>query len=326
MAGGDLWGIKTKNMKAIVLQDFGGTENLIFKDIPTPSIKDDEVLIQSKALSINPVDIKTRSGKGMAGRYKDLLPVVLGWDVSGIVVETGKNVTRFKKGDEVFGMVNFPGLGNAYAEFVAAPASHLALKPANITHEAAAAATLAALTAWQALVTEAKVQPGQRVLIQAAAGGVGHFAVQIAKYLGAYVVGTSSAANKAFVLGLGADEHIDYHTQSLDAAGKDYDFVLDPISGDNIERSFEVVKAGGIALSIVSAFADLVKEKAATKGINGYFFMVTPNEKDIQSIAGLLAKGIIQPYVSKTFPFEEMAAAHQALATGRTQGKIIITL
>ncbi|AXY75449.1 NADP-dependent oxidoreductase [Paraflavitalea soli] len=313
-------------MKAIVLQDFGGTENLIFKDIPTPSIKDDEVLIQSKALSINPVDIKTRSGKGMAGRIKDLMPVVLGWDVSGIVVETGKNVTRFKTGDEVFGMVNFPGLGNAYAEFVAAPASHLALKPANITHEAAAAATLAALTAWQALVTEAKVQPGQRVLIQAAAGGVGHFAVQIAKYLGAYVVGTSSAANKAFVLGLGADEHIDYHTQPLDAAGKDHDFVLDPISGDNIERSFEVMKKGGIALSIVSAFADLVKEKAAAKGINGYFFMVSTNEKDIQSIADLLAKGITQPYVSKIFPFEEMAAAHEALATGRTLGKIIVTV
>lgn len=313
-------------MKAIVLQDFGGTENLIYRDIPTPSIKDDEVLIQSKALSINPVDIKTRSGKGMAGRIKDLMPVVLGWDVSGVVVKTGKNVTRFKTGDEVFGMVNFPGLGNAYAEFVAAPASHLALKPANITHEAAAAATLAALTAWQALVTEAKVQPGQRVLIQAAAGGVGHFAVQIAKHLGAHVVGTSSAANKAFVLGLGADGHIDYHTQPLDAFGNDYDFVLDPISGDNIERSFEVVKEGGIALSIVSAFADLVKEKAAAKGINGYFFMVSPNEKDIQSIADLLAKGIIQPHVSKTFPFEEMAAAHEALATGRTQGKIVVTV
>jgi len=321
-----LWSIKTKNMKVIVLQDFGGTENLVYKDIPTPSIKDDEVLIQSKALSINPVDIKTRSGKGMANRIKDLMPVVLGWDVSGIVVETGKSVTRFKVGDEVFGMVNFPGLGNAYAEYIAAPASHLALKPANITHEAAAAATLAALTAWQAIVTEAKVQPGQRVLIQAAAGGVGHFAVQIAKHFGAYVVGTSSAANKAFVLGLGADEHIDYHTQPLDAAGNDYDFVLDPISGDNIERSFDVVKKGGIALSIVSAFADLVKEKAIAKGINGYFFMVSPNEKDIQSIADLLAKGIIKSHVSKTFPFEEMAAAHEALATGRTLGKIIVTI
>ena len=313
-------------MKAIVLQDFGGTENLIHKDIPTPSIKDNEVLIQSKALSINPVDIKTRSGKGMANRIKDLLPVVLGWDVSGVVVETGKNVTRFKVGDEVFGMVNFPGLGNAYAAYVAAPASHLALKPATITHEAAAAATRAALTAWQAVVTEAKVRPGQRVLIQAAAGGVGHFAVQIAKHLGAYVVGTSSAANKTLVLGLGADEHIDYHTQPLDAAGSDYDFVLDPISGDNIERSFEVVKKGGIALSIVSAFADLIKEKATAKGINGYFFMVSPNEKDIQSIADLLAKGIIKPHVSKTFPFEEMAAAHETLATGRTLGKIVVTI
>jgi NADPH:quinone reductase-like Zn-dependent oxidoreductase len=313
-------------MKAIVLQDFGTTEQLIFTDVPTPTIKDDEVLIQSKAISINPVDVKTRSGRGMAGRYKDLLPVVLGWDISGVVVQVGKNVSRFKTGDEVFGMVNFPGLGNAYAAYVAAPATHLALKPANITHETAAAATLAALTAWQALVTEAKVQPGQRVLIQAAAGGVGHFAVQIAKHLGAFVVGTSSIANKAFVAGLGADEYIDYHTQPLEALGNDYDLVLDPIGGDNIERSFEVVKKGGIALSIVSAYADLTKEKAAAKGINGYFFMVSTNEKDMQSIADLLAKGIIQPHVSKTFPFEEMAAAHQAIETGRTRGKIIVTL
>jgi NADPH:quinone reductase-like Zn-dependent oxidoreductase len=149
--------------------------------------------------------------------------------------------------------------------------------------------------------------------------------VQIAKHLGAYVVGTSSAVNKDFIVSLGADAHLDYHTQPLDAYGN-YDFVLDPISGDNIDRSFEVVKRGGIALSIVSAFADVIKEKAIAKGINGYFFMVAPNEADLQTIAGLLAKGIIKSHVSKTFPFEQMAAAHLALETGRTQGKIVITL
>lgn len=223
-------------MKAIVLKEAGGPDQLTLTELPAPGIKKDEVLVEVKAISINPVDGKTRKGKSL---YKELKetgePIILGWDISGIVKETGAAVTAFKPGDEVFGMVNFPGHGRAYAELVAAPATHLALKPGNISHEAAAAATLAALTAWQALVTNAKVKKGQRVLIQAAAGGVGHYAVQIAKYLGAYVIATSSAEKRDFILSLGADEHIDYHTNPITGSVKDMDFVLDPIGGDNIE-------------------------------------------------------------------------------------------
>src|SRR5215217_997731 len=179
-------------MKAIILKEFGSVDNLIEKDVPLPVAKNDEVLIQVKAISINPVDIKTRKGKSLGPSLKDEDPLILGWDVSGVVAETGSSVSGFKVGDEVFGMINFPGHGKAYAEYAAAPASHLALKPANVTHEEAAAATLAALTAWQALVDHAKIKKGDRVLIHAAAGGVGNYAVLIAKHIGAYVIGTSS--------------------------------------------------------------------------------------------------------------------------------------
>ena len=153
-------------------------------------------------------------------------------------------------------MINFPGHGKAYAEYVAAPASQLALKPSNISHEEAAAATLAALTAWQALVTNAKVKKGQKVVIQAASGGVGHYAVQIAKYLGAYVIGTSSAANKDFVLGLGADEHIDYKKHKIDEVVKDADFVLDPIGDNNIDPSLNAAKKGGTVIMLPSFFKE----------------------------------------------------------------------
>nr|WP_315224763.1 NADP-dependent oxidoreductase [uncultured Flavobacterium sp.] len=187
-------------MKAIVLKAPGGVENLVVQDIDRPNIKTGEILIQVKALSINPVDVKSRAGKGIYGRIKDEKIPMLDWDVSDIVVES--NDTKFKIDDAVFGMVNFPGHGRAYAEYVAAPASHLALKPQNISHEEAAAATLVALTAWQALITNANVQQGQKVLIHAASRGVGHIAVQITKYLRATVVGTSSAKNRDFVRGL----------------------------------------------------------------------------------------------------------------------------
>jgi NADPH:quinone reductase-like Zn-dependent oxidoreductase len=313
-------------MKAIIVKEFGGTDNLVQVEINTPIPGDQEVLIQTKAFSINPVDVKTRAGKGMSGRLKEFSPLILGWDISGVVVKVGKEVTAFKEGDEVFGMVNFPGHGKVYAEYVAAPASHLALKPANISHEEAAAAILAALTAWQALVTHAQVQPGQKVLIQAAAGGVGHYTVQIAKHLGAYVVGTSSAANKDFVLGLGADAHIDYHQQQLDAYGADYDFVLEPIAGDSVDRSLEVVKKGGTLIYIPTALPESAKEKAAAKGINAYFFLVASDGPGMQIIAALLEKGIIRSHVSQTFPFHQVGDAHLAVETGKTKGKVVVTV
>ncbi|HEY1164072.1 MAG TPA: NADP-dependent oxidoreductase [Chitinophaga sp.] len=311
-------------MKAITISQFGEPAVLQQVDLPVPEIKDDEVLIQVKAISINPVDIKTRLGKGMSGRLKGIEPLILGWDISGIICAVGPAVNTFKQGDEVFGMVNFPGHGKGYAEYVAAPADQLALKPANISHEEAAAATLAALTAWQALVKHANIQAGSKVLIHAAAGGVGHFAVQIAKRLGAHVTGTSSAANRDFVLGLGADEHIDYKAQAFEQVAKDMDFVLDAIGGDMIDRSLEVIKPGGTLISIPSGLHESVTEKAKAKGIKGYFILVASDGADMQQLAELLADGRLKAHVSKAFAFEEMAAAHEQIASGRTVGKVAI--
>jgi len=309
-------------MKAIVLQAPGGARNLAIQDIVKPTITSGEVLIQVKAISINPVDIKTRNGKGIYGRIKDEKPLVLGWDVSGVVVESQD--AKFKIGDEVFGMVNFPGHGKAYAEYVAAPASHLALKPQNISHEEAAAATLVALTAWQALVTNANVQKGQKVLIHAASGGVGHIAVQIAKHLGATTVGTSSAKNRDFVLGLGADGHIDYHGYDWGAHPREFDFVLDTIGGDNIDRSLEVTKEGGSIISIPTGLNEEVTARAAAKGVKGYFILVESDGNDMEKIASLLEKGILKPHIFKTYGFDQIKEAHQQQETGRTVGKIVI--
>jgi NADPH:quinone reductase-like Zn-dependent oxidoreductase len=315
---------KLNSMKAITLKESGEVNNLIITDIPTPDLNPDEVLIHIKAISINPVDAKTRSGKGLYGRLKDDNPLILGWDISGTVLQS--NSSLFKKGDEVFGMVNFPGHGKSYAEYVAAPASHLAIKPKNITHNEAAGATLAALTAWQALITNAKIKKGDRVLIHAAAGGVGHFAVQMAKHVGAYVIGTSSAANKDFVLSLGADEHIDYKTQAFEEAVKDIDFVLDTIGGENIDRSLEIIVKGGTLISLPTGLNEGVTEKAKAKNVNGYFMLVQSNGNDMQSIAELLESKIIKSHVSKVFAFTQMPEAHTHIESGRTVGKIIIKL
>lgn len=313
-------------MKAITLYEPGSVNNLQLVEIEIPPISDNEVLVQVKAISINPVDVKTRAGKGLYGRLKDITPLIIGWDISGIVIQKGKEVTDFEVGYEVFGMVNFPGHGKAYAEYVAVPANQLALKPASISFEEAAAATLAALTAWQTLVTNAKIKEGDKVLIHGAAGGVGHYAVQIAKLFGAHVIGTSSANNKDFVLSLGADEHIDYQNQKFEEATANLDFVLDTIGGDNIDRSLEIIKPGGTLISIPSGLNEAVTEKSKAKGVNGYFILVQSNGDDMGKIAELLESGALKSHVSATFSFEKIGDAHLQVETGKTRGKVVIVV
>ncbi|MDP9081855.1 MAG: NADP-dependent oxidoreductase [Bacteroidota bacterium] len=308
-------------MKAIILNEFGPIQNLQLADLPIPTINDNEVLIKVSSISINPVDLKTREGKGAAGGIKEW-PVILGWDVSGEVTES--NSSQFKKGDEVFGMVNFPGHGKAYADYVAAKADHLALKPANISHDEAAAACLAALTAWQNVTEHYKVKKGDKVLIHAGSGGVGHYAIQLAKHLGAHVIATSSAENKRFVIGLGADEHIDYKAVQFEEEVKDVDFVLNTQSAEIAERSLAVVKQGGTIISIASAVNDELKEKARAKGIKISQTMVKSSGKDMKQLADLLDKGIIRSQVAELFALEDMQKAHASLATGRTVGKIVV--
>jgi len=310
-------------MKAIVLAKPGGIEELKTIEIEKPILKEGEVLVQVKAISINPVDVKTRAGIGVYGRINTENPLIIGWDIAGVVTET--NNATFKPGDEVFGMVNFPGHGKAYAQYVAVPADQLALKPANISFEEAAAATLAALTAYQVLVKNATITPAQRVLVHAAAGGVGHFAVQIAKHLGAHVTGTSSAANRDFVLALGADDHIDYKSHNWQQSDSSFDFVLDAVGGDNLNLSIDVTKPGGKLVSILG-LNDERKAKAGSKGVKGDAILVYSSGEDMKVIAGWLEKGVIKAHVAATFPFEKMGEAHLQVETGRTVGKVIVNV
>jgi NADPH:quinone reductase-like Zn-dependent oxidoreductase len=310
-------------MKAITLAGTGGIEQLKISELPVPHIKEGEVLVKVKAISINPVDAKTRMGGGVYGYIKDQQPLIIGWDIAGVIAASSSPL--FKEGDEVFGMVNFPGHGSAYAEYVAAPATHLVKKPANISFEEAAAATLAALTAWQAFHLHANIKKNDKILVHAAAGGVGHFAVQLAKAAGAYVIGTSSAANKQFILDLGADEHVDYKSVRFEEVLHDLDFVLDTYGGDYVTRSVTATKDGGIVTGIAGKVSDEDVQKAAERNIKASFILVNSDAIGMQQVADLLASGALKAHVSQVFPFEEMGKAHLQLESGRTVGKLVLT-
>jgi NADPH:quinone reductase-like Zn-dependent oxidoreductase len=313
-------------MKAIILKEAGGTENLVSTEIPIPSPKKGEILVKVRAISINPVDIKTRKGAGLYNSLKNDQPVILGWDVSGDVIELGEDVTSVEEEEEVFGMINFPGHGKAYAEYIVAPANHFADKPDQITHAEAAASTLAALTAWQVLTQQLKVQASEKLVIHAAAGGVGHFAVQIAKYLGAYVIGTGSDANYDFVKELGADDYVDYKNEKFEEVIKDADAVFDTVGGDNPVRSLDVLKKGGRLVAIAGGVTDEVKKEAETKGVKAWAYLVQSNGDDMEQLAELLEAGTIKPYISKTYSLDQIGEAHKQIETGRTRGKIVIDL
>jgi NADPH:quinone reductase-like Zn-dependent oxidoreductase len=312
-------------MKAFTLTGTNGPSSLSLTDIATATAGPDEVLVRVKAISLNPVDFKASYGKAVYAMIAAETPLILGWDISGEVTEVGANVTRFQPGDEVFGMVNFPGHGRAYAEYVAAPASHLAHKPAAISHEEAAAATLAALTAWQVL-TKANVRPGQRVLIHAAAGGVGHYAVQLAKERGAYVIGTASTAKGDFVRSLGADEHVDYTQVHFEGAVQPVDLVLDSIGGDNLARSLTVLRPGGNLISIVGGITPELVERAQAQGVTAAALLVASNGEDQTALAERLADGRLRSHIAATFPFAQLPDAMRQVEGGKTQGKVIVTL
>ncbi|AZB29826.1 NADP-dependent oxidoreductase [Chryseobacterium balustinum] len=328
-------------MKAIILKEVGGPENLILADVPVPSIKENEVLVQVKAVAINPVDAFVRRNQAalemiyaLKGNEEN---IILGWDVAGIVTQVGSTVTRFQVGDEVFGNFNFIGQANAYSEFVAAPEHELVIKPENVSFEEAAGATMAALTAWASVVKLAKVKKGDKVIVYGASGGVGHYAVQIAKHFGAYVVGVASGDNKDFVLGLGADEFFDYKTQAVEDFINDADIVHDAVwveadvnstEETHLARSLKTLKDGGILSSIVVYPDQQFIDKAKTeRNITVQRVNVTPNDtylKDMETIAQLLSEGEIKTYTSHVFPLAEMAKAHEIIQTKNAVGKIIL--
>jgi len=313
-------------MKAIILNEPGGPEKFTITELPVPVPQKGEVLVKVEAISINPVDTKTRKGLALYDKLKDDAPVILGWDIAGEVVAVGEEVTTLEEGDMVFGMVNFPGHGKAYAEYVAAPAAHLAEIPELITTHEAVAGTLAALTAWQVLIDQLNLQAGERVLIHAAAGGVGHYAVQIAKYLGAYVIGTASDANYDFVKELGADDFFDYTQGPFEDSIKDVDAVFDTVGGSNPMRSLNVLKEGGRLVAIAGGITDEVKRLAENKKIHAWPYLVHSNGDDMEQLAELLEAGTLKSHIYKEYPFEQMAEAHRQSETGKTKGKIVVVL
>lgn len=315
-------------MKAIILNEAGSVHNLQLVEIEKPKLEENEVLVKSTSLSINPIDVKARANDSVLdfifGKER---PVILGWDISGTVTEIGSNVTDFKIGDEVFGMINFFGNGKAYAEYIAAPQEHIAIKPQNISHQEASATTLVACTAYQALVDIAKIKKGDRVLIHAASGGVGHFAVQIAKHFGAYVIGTSSGKNRDFVLALGADEHLDYTQESLEKKWNDIDIVIDAIGGETLSESVDVTKNGGIIITLPSPdYSDEIKSKAEKKNVSIHFSMVKSKKETIAKLAEMLGDGTIKPHIHKVFRFDEMAKAHEEVESNHVVGKVIVNI
>lgn len=300
-------------MRAITQNEFGGAEVLTLTDLPRPAPLPTEVLVRVHAAGVNPVDWKTRAGGGMAGLQS--MPLVLGWDVSGVVEEVGFGVTTLKPGDEVYGMPRFPHAASAYAEYVTAPSRHFAKKPESLTHVEAAALPLAALTAWQILVDTADVQPGEKVLVTAAAGGVGHLAVQIAKARGAYVIGTARQPKHAFLKGLGADEVIDY-TQA-DYEGDDIDVLVDLVGGG----SAAPVRRGGLFVGVPSGVDSAIRDDIRTSPI-----LVEPDRAGLEAISALVESGELRVHVDATFPLEDAGKAHALGETGRTQGKIVLEI
>lgn len=318
-------------MKAFILTKNGGVEHLVLSELPMPELKSNEVLVRTKAISVNRVDSFVRQNDFAVGVFylpeADEKSIVLGWDLSGVVVKTGDDVTEFKVGDEVFGLVNFFGRGRTNAEYVAAPAAHVVRKPANISHAEAAGAGLTALTAWQAIVTYGQVKKNQKVLIHAAAGGVGHFAVQLAKLQGAYVIGTGSAGSEAFIRGLGADQFIDYRHDRPEKVVT-ADVVVDSLPGDHVLKSLEAVKPGGRVINLLpyndtdGRMTAIVEEK----GIFTHRIVVSSNGEIMREIASLLGSRALKTHVFQVFPFDQLPAAHSAIERAATKGKIIVSL
>lgn len=313
-------------MRAVVQDSFGGPEVLRVESVPRPEPLPTEVLVRVHAAGINPVDWKTREGTGMAG-VLGAPPFVLGWDVSGVVAAVGFGVTTLRVGDEVYGMPWFPRAAGGYSEYVTAPARQFARKPATASHEQAAAVPLAALTAWQALVDTADVRPGQRVLVHAAAGGVGHFAVQFAKHLGAHVIATASSARHEWLRELGADEAVDYRAVRFEDVVGAVDVVIDLVGDAHDKtslRSLEVLRPGGLLIAIPAGVSPELAEAAAERGVRVSPFLVEPDGPALGRIAELIDAGQVVVEVEAVFPLEQAAQAHLQGEGGRTRGKLVL--
>lgn len=332
-------------MKALIFRRYGKGDQLAFIDTPRPTPKPDEILVQVQAAGLNPIDNMIPKGT-----FKPILrfqlPATLGSDLAGIVVEVGNRVTRFKPGDEVFASIFDLGTG-ALAEFAVVPESAAALKPPKLDFVQAASIPMVALTSWQALKERARLKPGQKVFIPAGSGGIGTFAIQLAKYLGAKVGTTTSSGNVDLVRSLGADEVIDYNKQQFETVLRDYDAVLGTIRGDAIEKSLGILRRESAVVSLVgppdAAFArargmnvfmvflfGLLSRKiirgAGKRGAEYSFLFVHPDGRQLSQIAEILEAGRIRPVIDRLFPFEQTKEALDYLAKDRAKGKVVVQM
>jgi NADPH:quinone reductase-like Zn-dependent oxidoreductase len=312
-------------MRAVMMRADGGPEVLEVQEVGRPEPLPTEVLVRVTAAGINPVDWQTRRGDGFRDAIGDP-PLILGWDIAGVVEEVDPDVTRFAPGDRVFGMPWFPRLARAYAEFVTSPARQLARTPEALNDEQAGGLPLAGLTAWQALVDVAEVGEGTRVLIHAAAGGVGHLAVQIASARGAHVIGTAREEKHDLLRDLGVDEPIDYTARPFEEVVSDVDVVLDLVAGEEYGlRSLETLRTGGLWLSIPADVPDAVAAAAREQSKRALSFLVEPDYAGLESLAALADEGRLRVVIDETFPLAQAAEAHRRLEEGRAKGKIVLT-
>jgi NADPH:quinone reductase-like Zn-dependent oxidoreductase len=302
------------------MHNYGGSEVLMYEEVPRPEPGPGEVLVRVRASTVNPMDWKMREGY-VRQWFDPPLPMTLGRDLAGDVVAVGEGVTDFQVGDAVFGTVHL-GIGT-HAEYAVVPAAELAPKPASLDYEQAAAVGLPALAAWQALVEQGGVGAGQTVLVHAAAGGVGSFAVQIAHQRGARVIGTASAANDEYVRSLGADEVIDYTTTPFEDVVRDVDFVLDTMGGDTQERSWGLVKPGGMLVTLVY-LPPGAEEAAAARGVRTTLIGTRPDPGQLRELAALIEAGQIRPTVNIVHPLSETRQLQDLSQTGHTRGQLVL--
>jgi len=308
-------------MKAAVVHEYGGPDVFKYEDVPRPEPKEDQVLIHVMAAGVNPVDGLVR--QGMRPRRGTEQPsIIIGYDIAGVVEKAGSKITKFKPGDAVYAYLPI-GLGGGYAEYVVAKENVTALKPKNINFVKAAAVPLAAATAWEALIDEAKIDKGQTVLIHGGSGGVGIFAVQIAKARGCRVIATASTANQDLLKQLGVDQPIDYTTTKFENVAKDVDVVLNCVLGDTLAPSYGVVKKGGVIVSITD---DPDANECSNHGIRCTRFMAHPGAQVLEELTKLVEASKVTPIVSQTFPLKDVAKAHQQIETHHTRGKIVLTV
>lgn len=308
---------ETAMMKAVVAHEYGAPDVLKFEEVPRPEPKEDEALVRIIASAVNPADPLTLSGK-YARQFGTHLPLIPGYDIAGVVKKTGANITRLKVGDAVYG---YPTFGGGWAEYVTVKEWEVAAKPASLSFVEAAAVPMGALTAWQALVDTAQLHGGQTILIHGGSGGVGSFAVQIAKSRGARVIATASTANQDLLKQLGADVAVDYTKTRFEDVASNVDAVLDPVGKETLARSYGVVKKGGIVMSLVARPDPVEIEK---HGIRGASISAHPDAEDLAEIAQLIDAGKIKPIVTEVLPLSEAIAAQRQAATHHTRGKIVL--